>query len=215
MIKYGLKLWSSNTTSWLEESVDLCQRGVFDFVEVYNNIHEPLDYKKLEILKSISVPTVHNPHSHGWHDFFLTEEQKPHWKRTVEMADFFGSENIIVHPPRTHDVKTLQENLAKLGDKRIILESMPGLDIDHQVMQCGQTLEDLKEISKQNGICFDLAKSFKASRHQKLDYQEFVTEALKEIKPKYNKIANRVEIQFLARDDGAIHSVQTSIDVCL
>ena len=105
------------------------------------------------------------------------------------MADFFGSENIIVHPPRTHDVKTLQENLAKLGDKRIILESMPGLDIDHQVMQCGQTLEDLKEISKQNGICFDLAKSFKASRHQKLDYQEFVTEALKEIKPKYFHIS--------------------------
>ncbi|MEK6647289.1 MAG: hypothetical protein AABY84_11520 [Candidatus Firestonebacteria bacterium] len=189
MIKYGLKIWSNNTNLF-QKAVNLVNLGKFDFLEIYHNSSELKDYNKLEILNSVSVKAVHHGrYDKRWHDFFITEDQLPDWKGTVEMADFFKVDFIILHPGRVHNTKTFWENVEKINDARILIETMPGLDIDNNPMQFGQTLTDLLAIKKKKNICFDFEKVIKASIYQKKDYREFIKEAMRKLDPSYFHIS--------------------------
>lgn len=189
MIKYGLKIWSNNTNLF-PEAINLVKRKKFDFLEVYNNSSEPTDYSKLKILNSVLVKAVHHGlYDRRWHDFFITEDQMSDWKGTIEMADFLKADYIILHPGRVHNTKTFWENVEKINDTRILIETMPGLDIDNNPMQFGQALEDLLEIKKKKNICFDFEKVIKASIYQKKDYKEFIQEAMRKLDPSYFHIS--------------------------
>lgn len=191
MIKYILKLWSNNTADFIE-AVRLYKEKKIDGVELYNNVKEPLDWQALEGLKAAKVVGIHNPHSHGWHDFFLTEDQWPHWEQTKQLADFFSAQTIVVHPGRTHNQHTFWENIQQIVDSRIHIENMAGLDIDRQPMEFGQTVKDLQGIKKQLPICFDFEKAVKAAAYQQLDYKRLVTESLEVLEPAYFHVSGGV-----------------------
>ena len=161
----------------------------FDAIELYNNPKVPLDFVELATLQGI-VASIHNPHSHGWHEFFLqNDEQAEQWKQTQQLADFFGAQQIIVHPSRGHALPDLFVNLEKIHDQRIIVENMAGCDIDNQPMRAGQTLEDLEVIRKHYAICFDLEKAVKAAVFQGLDYRNYITKAIASLQPDYFQLS--------------------------
>ena len=185
MIKYGLKLWSNNIALF-EEAVRAQKQGSFDFIELYSNSTAP-DYAALRALRDIPV-TIHAPHDGAFHEFVITETEETAWKHTRELADFFESPVIVLHPGRDHTLESFKKNLDRIDDSRICIENMAGLDVDHRPM-FGQTITDLKELRELKPICFDFEKAIKAAAYQKLDYKEYIASALRELKPSYFHIS--------------------------
>ncbi len=188
MLHDGLKLWSTNK-EWFPEAVDLCAKKIFDVIELHHNPVFGAAEDVKQALRGAPVIGIHNPHSHGFHDFFLEEHQKPIWEATRMLADHFHVRYILVHPARTHNMQTFFEQMKKIEDPRIVIENMAGVDIDHQEMQCGQTLSDLRAIKEKYPICFDLEKAVKAARNQGIDYHEFILEGINDLAPMYFHIS--------------------------
>ncbi len=185
-IKYGLKLWSHNTELF-QDACDAHEKGSFDFIEIYSNPDLPHNFEALVLLRHIPV-TVHAAHSHGYHEFKIKEEQKKIWNNVLELADFFDSDVIVVHPGREHTIESFKQNLALINDPRIYIENMAGLDI-YQNPMFGQNLSDLELIHKEKNICFDLEKAVKAAYYQKRDYKEYIKEGLSTLLPTYFHIS--------------------------
>jgi len=187
MIKYGLKLWTSNEI-YFQEAIKLYQKQQIDFIELYNNPDKIHDYKKaLNSLRNILI-SIHNANNHGFHEFIIKEKQLKIWKKTIRLANFFNSPYIIVHPGQNHTFKSFKENLKKINDERILIENMSGLDIFKQAMY-GQKLSELTQISKVRSICFDFEKAIKAARYQNIDYKKFIKNCLKKLNPLYFHIS--------------------------
>lgn len=191
MIKYGLKIWSNNAP-FFDEVVLRYKKDEFDFAEVYSNGMVEHDYIALKKIKKIPVLGVHIGHldKQGFHNFFLTEEQIKPWRRTKALADFFNAPRIIVHPAVEHTIETFWENLEKLNDGRIIIESMPMLSpFDSKLRKFGGSLADLREIHKQKQICLDVSKFIKACIYYDVDYKKSIAEALRDLQPDYFHIS--------------------------
>jgi deoxyribonuclease-4 len=187
MIKYGLKLWSSNT-DLLSDAVTAYSKDAFDFIELYCNPDVPLDWPSLQKIKGIPA-TVHAPaHTMPFHMFVIGTEEMGIWKDVVALADFFGSQHIILHPGRDHTVETFQSMLDKIDDHRIMIENMAGLDTMDQPM-FGQRMSDLVELRKIKEICFDFEKAVKAARYQNIPYKDYISEAMEKLTPHYFHIS--------------------------
>ena len=55
--------------------------------------------------------------------FFYYRRSIARLKGTVEMADFFKVDFIILHPGRVHNTKTFWENVEKINDARILMRN--------------------------------------------------------------------------------------------
>ena len=186
MIKYGLKLWTNNENLF-QEVFFKYQKKSFNFIELYHNASEEIDFEKLSILKKVPA-VIHNTNNSGFHEFKLGEKELEIWKKTKELADFFESPHIIVHAGKARNLDQFKENLSKIDDSRIIVENMPGLDM-YGNLTFGYELEKLKEIRKEKEICFDLEKAVKSACYQKIDYKDFIEQCLEELKPSYFHIS--------------------------
>jgi len=185
-MKYGLKLWSNNVELF-DEAVAAHASQAFDFIELYSNpAHKP-DFEALKMLKALPV-TIHATHIDGFHEFVIGEKEEAIWKQTLELADFFESEVIVIHPGRAHTFNSFKENLDKIDDSRIYIENMAGLDVDKNPM-FGQELSHLERMRELRPICFDFEKAVKAACYQKKDYKEYIEEALQRLKPSYFHIS--------------------------
>lgn len=191
MITYGLKLWTKNQDLF-DETLKRFNRKEFDFVELYHYPHEVLDFDKLSSLKGIPI-TIHQPNDSGFHELIVDEKLLEIWKDTVKLADFFDSKYIILHTGQKHTVESSLENLAKIDDRRIIIENSPGLDMSGYTM-FGQNIDDLEKIKNKSGkdICLDFQKASSASHRQNLHYRDFVEIFLQKLTPTYFHISGWV-----------------------
>ncbi len=187
MIRYGIKLWSSNSRDMFADVARVIASRQMDFVELYHNPSAPFDEKKFSLLRSVPV-TIHAPNSGNWHEFLIGDAERECWRETIAMADFLKSLYIVVHPGRTHTFETFSEQLKKIDDPRILIENMAGLDIHDQPM-FGQTLEDLRAIAKQKHICFDIEKAIKAACYQYKERNSFLAECVAKLRPTYFHIS--------------------------
>lgn len=191
MISYGLKIYTSDKPELFSQAAELLAKQIFGFVELYHN-PGALDFDKIGIIRDAQV-MIHNTHNHGWHEFVLGVEQLAVWKKTKQLADYFKSPYIIVHPGRDHNLESFLENLQKIDDSRILIENMAGLDIQGQPM-FAQTIEQLQQIHEHKPICFDFEKAGSAARYQSRPYQDYVSEALYLLKPSYFHVSGRLSI---------------------
>lgn len=187
MIKFGLKLWSSNAETAFISAARLVNSGQADFVELYHNPAASWDEAKFSILKSVPV-TIHNTHSQGWHEFQIGSEQLAMWQGTVRLADYYGSDVIVVHPGQVVNFEVFSETLKKFDDSRIYIENMAGLDLYGKNV-FARTLPELKQLAGIKPICFDFEKAVKSAAFQKIDYQKFIDECLVELQPRYFHIS--------------------------
>ncbi len=187
MILYGLKLWTSNSEAAFNAATDLCGSKKFDFVELYHNPEQPLDYAKLGVLKSFEVD-IHNDNNHGWHEFALGDEQLKIWRGTLALADFFSSKSVVVHPGMSKSFEFFEENLRKIDDPRILIENMPGF-YTTGMPTWGRAMSELRQIVTLKPICFDFEKAIKSAAFQKIDYKNFIRDCLTEFQPRYFHIS--------------------------
>ncbi len=207
-IRLGLKLWSSNDRSFLEEAVCLFKKEQFDFLELYHNASEKFDYKDINKLKKIPT-TIHAFHQDGFHEFKFNSKELEIWDKTKELADYFNSHKIIVHAGKARNIDDFRLNLSKINDPRILIENMAGLDV-YGDLTFGYNLEDLKKIKKEKEICFDFEKAIKSACYQGIDYKEFILNCLKELKPSYFHISGG---DFRSAKDEHLNLQQATFDL--
>jgi endonuclease IV len=186
MIHYGIKLWLQNEPLF-QEAVDVYRQNKIHFIELYNNPEAPLNFNTLAALKALPV-TIHHTNSHGWHELAVGPEQLTMWANTVELANYFAADKIIVHPGQARDITHLNEIVNRIDDQRMLLENMAGLDIKGN-RTFGRTLAELEAVRKLKPICFDFEKAVKSAAFQKINYQEFIVACLDELKPNYFHIS--------------------------
>lgn len=187
MIKYGLKLWTSNDRSMFEEAKSGLNKGEFDFIELYFNPNKLVDTLSLDLLNSLPI-TLHAPNDGAFHEFILGEEQLEVWRKVSAIADNFQSTVIVVHPGRNKTVESFFDELHKIDDPRIHIENMPGIDLFNRPM-FGHVLEDLVRIREKKSICFDFEKAVKAAAYQHVDYREYITQCIEAVMPNYFHIS--------------------------
>lgn len=182
ILNFGLKLWTNNEVVFAE-AAHLCEQGEFQFIELYHNPQAPLNDNQRERLKPY-VHAIHAPHTHGFHEFILGQEQQQIWRDVQELATAFSCSRIILHPGQSHTFDSFQKNLRLIDDPRVIIENMAGLDLQKKPM-FGQLLPDLKRIKEIKEICFDIEKAVKAACYQGKEYRKYIQECLKELQPRY------------------------------
>lgn len=187
MIKFGLKLWTSNPAIFFEEAGNLARIKKVDFVELYNNPETDFDFNTFLPIKEISV-SIHNTHSHSWHEFNLGEKQLKIWQNTLRLADYFKSQEIVVHLGQAANLKCFKDNLKKIEDPRILLENMAGIDVYGKNV-FAQTLKELMRFRKLQPICFDIEKAIKSACWQNIDYKKFINDCIDNLKPRYFHIS--------------------------
>lgn len=194
MIKYGLKIWSTDK-KWFKEAADLIALGKANFVEIYL-VPNFFKLKEFDIFKQNNIPiALHAPHtSHNFDVFSLTGESLQIWQEQVlETADYLKSQFIIAHAGVGDDKNIFKRESLKIKDKRVLIESMPYKGfVDLGGVFCfGYTKEQLNFIHKECGfeICFDVCHAVASSASQKIDPYDFINDCIDLLQPKYFHLA--------------------------
>lgn len=192
-IKFGLKLWSTNSEEMFEEAVGLFEKKVIDFIELYI-VPDSFVLGKADFLNDLkNIPTtIHCPHTeHNFDIFTLNDSRIELFKeQVIKTADFLGSKFIIVHAGIGESEAIFKENIRKINDKRILIENMPKVGINDELC-FGYSYSQLKFI-KDCGFdfCLDVAHAIKSSISQKVDYKEFIKKLILDFEPFYFHISN-------------------------
>jgi len=198
MIKYGIKIWSTNK-EWFQPAVDLFKQSKIDFGEIYL-VPDSFRLKELEILKQMPFE-VHAPHfTHGFNLLELNDNQIQLFKnQVIATADFLKSRFIIVHPGIGDSKDVFKKNSAEVADKRVLIESMAkigfvgqgGNKLDEGVECFGHSIAQLRFIKQECGfnICLDISHIIAGAVSQKLEYKDFIESLLNTLQPFYFHIS--------------------------
>lgn len=191
MFKFGLKIWSINKESF-SEAVALFRQGIVDFIEFYL-VPDSFELSDFEIFKQNNIPiTIHAPHTK--HDFDvcnLNEKNLSVWQNQIlKVADFFGSQFIIIHAGVGDSKEIFQQESAKIKDPRLLIENMPKIGLRKKVC-FGYSLKELRFIKRECGlnICLDLAHAFKSAISEEFNYKSFIHSLIVELEPFYFHIS--------------------------
>ncbi len=190
MIKYGLKLWSINR-DYFPQAVNFYKKGLIDFVELYI-VPNTFQYKEFNVLKNIPIQ-IHAPHAlHGFNIFQLDKERIRLFKsQVIKAADFLNAKYIILHAGVGNDPEIFKKNIAKIYDKRIIIENKPKWGLNNKIC-FGYSYSQLKVIKEKRrlNICLDVGHAIKSAISQKKDYKKYLRILIKALKPNYFHICD-------------------------
>ena len=196
MLKYGIKIWSSNK-QWFPLVVDLILQGKADFVEIYLK-PDSFCLTDFDIFKKNNIQVaLHAPHTtHNFDVFNLTKENLKIWhNQVVKTADYLKSRFIVVHPGVGDNKEIFKKESLKIKDERVLMESMIKIGFvgvkEGGVMCFGYSKEELEFIHKDCGfdICFDVCHSLASAVWQKINPYDFINECIDLLKPKYFHLA--------------------------
>ncbi len=178
-MKFGLKLWSSDT-NLINEAKRLIDKKVFDYVEltVVPNTHiSPF---------KIDVPyVIHCPHEH----FGVNPGDSNKKKYTIQKIneslkwiDMLNAKYLIIHPGYG-SIKNAKEVMDTLTNKHILIENMPKVGLNNEQM-IGYSSAEINELSKKNqlGFCLDLGHAIKAAISLKKNYKDHIKDLIR-LKP--------------------------------
>lgn len=219
MIKYGLKIWSTDK-KWFISSVDLFKQGKVDFGELYI-VPGSFELEELASLKQMPF-SLHGPHFiHGFNLLGLTDEQvKLFQEQVLKTADFLNSPFIVVHPGVGDSKEAFRENSAKIADKKVLIETMAkigfvgqgGNKIDEGVVCFGHSKEQLEFIRQECGfeICLDMAHSTAAASSLGIPYKEFLRSLVDSLNPSYFHISGGYEKE---KEDKHLDVFEGNLDI--
>lgn len=183
-LKLGLKIWSTNT-DWFSEAADLCDRGIFDLIELY--LVPGTTLEQIRPLSGLPV-RIHAPHeNHGFDPFTYAAEHVRQFRELIyPAATLFGSPTVVVHSGVGDDEARFAHQLALIADPRLLVENMPFRALDGRVC-FGHSLRQLTYIRQTLGrpLCIDLGHAVKSANSQSLPYQRFISDIVATLQPDY------------------------------
>ncbi len=188
MIKYGLKIWTTNKP-YFEEASRLFKAGKVDFAELYI-VPDSFELEELKVLKEMPI-VIHSTHfEHNFNVFGLNSEKIKLFKtQVVKTADFLKSQFIILHPGIGDSQEIFKKKVKGIYDKRILIENMPKIAFGGEVC-FGHSAEQLNFIRKCGfDICFDFAHAIPSAFSQNLNYKDFIKPLIETLQPFYFHIS--------------------------
>ena len=191
MIKYWLKLWSTNQELFWD-AIQLIHEWYFDFIELYI-IPNGFDVLILEEFRLAKIPiSFHLPHgAHGFNPIDPSNPSELIWDQLSIYIDFLNPFALILHPESGTDLNILNKRLSFFNENRILIENMPKKSsIIRDMIFFGYSIEQIWEIKKiHNGFCFDFAKAKSSAISQWIDIINFSDELIQLMNPNYFHIS--------------------------
>ena len=188
-MKLGLKIWSTNDY-YIEETLDLFSRGIFDYIELFtvpNSEHFKKQWSEL------NIPYIlHAPHSLAGINPAQKKLEFNNFKNILTLEKFRKALNpkyIIFHPGLDGDInETIRQfRLLKTRFPEIhkisLIENKPVRGINGE--KCiGTNPEEIKLLLKETemNFCLDIGHAFCAANSLKIDIWDFLKNFLK-LKP--------------------------------
>lgn len=186
MIKYGLKLWSTNT-DLIEKAENLVDKNQFVYIEltfVPNTEIKPFLNRDVEYI--IHLPT--NRHGVNIGDVDKVKKNVKIIQEGLEWANKLDAKYAILHPGYGK-IKEIKSFLERIGDRRIVIENMPFYGLDYEDM-VGYSKNEIAELKDEKfGFCFDLNHAIKAAISLNENYEEYI-ENLIELEPQMFHVAD-------------------------
>jgi sugar phosphate isomerase/epimerase len=164
MHKIGLKIWSTNSF-YVKPALDLYERLVFDYIELYITPGSQKEY--LKIWQEVEIPFIlHAPHSFSGLNLSLSEFEKKN-RELIEEVEYFRNvlspEMIIFHPgtdgsinETIRQIKLFKSEYNKVFD-RVLIENKPKVGLNEE--SClGASPEEIKRVIEETdvGFCLDI-----------------------------------------------------------
>lgn len=181
-MKYGIKIWSTNT-QLIKSTRKHYEKGDFDYIEL-SAIVGSFDKRLIELLKGI--PCVIHCDNKNVNLSLKLENNEKALREAVNFADELDAKYIIIHPGFKGSVNTINSYI--INDTRFCIENMPGITIDTNQEMLGRTFEELKQI-KCNNYCFDYSHAIKASKTLKI-VSKIIIDNLIKLNPKIIHISD-------------------------
>lgn len=178
MFKFGLKLWSTNE-NYLDEAGRLHKAGACNYVELYV-VPGSLGY--IDMWKKLDIPfVIHAPHWREGVNLAKKEDENSNIEligQAQRFADELSAEKIIVHPGIAGDIDETARQLAKINDKRILVENKPYFALDGGLLCNGSTPEEISFVMNEAhvGFCMDMGHAVCAANGHKKDRRAFIKE---------------------------------------
>ncbi len=185
-IKFGLKLWSTNT-GLIQEAETLIQKGVFQYIELL-----VVPETDISFFQKAHVPyVIHVPHE-NWGvnigNSANADYSKEILENCIQWADALKATCIVFHPG-FGDLESATNFLKGVSDKRIVIENMPKVGM-HGERMIGVDKEEMQQLMMNKfGFCLDLGHAMKAALSLKKDYKKYIAELL-DLRPAVFHLSN-------------------------
>lgn len=173
--KIGLKLWSNNSDLF-HQGVKLIESDIFQYIEI-NVVPGTCP----DIFSEYDIPYV----IHGTTDAFgfdmgnisRLKQNNKLLQNNIDWADKLNSNIIILHPG-INSLNNTCKFLDTVADNRIIIENMPRVGINDELL-IGSTPKEIKSlINNKFGFCLDINHAIKSSTYFKEDYLSAIKQYL-------------------------------------
>ena len=174
-IKFGLKLWSIDY-GLIKEAEELIKEKVFHYIELLL-----VPDTKISLFQKIKAPyIIHITHENFGLNVADNKAKEFNLKminQSIEWADKLNAKYLILHPG-FGEIEKSKDFLAKIKDKRILIENMPKLGDNNEKM-IGFTPKQIKELTRDRfGFCLDFGHAVKAAVNLGKDYKQYIKELL-------------------------------------
>ena len=173
-MKLGLKLWSNNTNTYLQEAKMLYREGLFDYVELYvvpNTLGTIQEWKTLNT--ELNIPfTLHAPHF--IHDVNLADCSKEKFNIGIfkQVREFFEELNagyIVVHAGIEGNIEESIRQLKIISPPEMLIENKPFVAPKADKKICrGATIEEISKLISEIGCGFCLDVGHAICTHNSL-----------------------------------------------
>lgn len=179
-MRHGLKLWSINTDTYLQEAKKLYKEGWFDYIELYV---VPDTTETIPNWKELGIPfTLHAPHF--IHDVNLAEPSKEEYNIRIfnQVKSFFNelkAEYIVVHSGIEGNINETIRQLKIINPPNMLIENKPFVAPKKDNRLCrGATIEEIKQVIEEVGcgFCLDVGHSICTANSLNMEPYSFLAE---------------------------------------
>lgn len=182
MYQIGLKLWSTNTDTYLREAERLYADGFFSYIELYV---VPGSLECLPAWKTVKIPfLIHN--AHFMQHFNLADRERAEsnrkiYEETRRFADALNARWIIFHGGIDGNIEETARQLSAFREPRALIENKPFRALPNRMggYFCrGYDVKELKRVMDASGcgFCLDFGHAVCAANSLRREPYSYIEE---------------------------------------
>jgi len=170
-MKFGLKLWSTNT-DLIDQAVHLIDEKIFDYIELFVIPDSTITPFLIDIPYIIHIPHEKfgvNPGNTARKEYTMQMINE-----SITWADRLNAKYLILHAGHG-SMESAKDLLRGLSDNRLLIENVPKVGLGGEAM-IGYSPEQIKDLigSSGMGLCLDFGHAVKAAVSLGVDYKEYI-----------------------------------------
>lgn len=184
MYQIGLKLWSTNTDTYLREAERLYADGFFSYIELYV---VPGSLECLPAWKTVKIPfLIHN--AHFMQHFNLADRERAEsnrkiYEETRRFADALNARWIIFHGGIDGNIEETARQLSAFREPRALIENKPFRALPNRMggnFCRGYDIAELKRVMDASGcgFCLDFGHAVCAANSLRREPYSYIEELM-------------------------------------